>query len=94
MSLEKNEYATKDLHLASFLKIKGMELKRLEKFGKGRRGESPAYFVFDNLTRCEELENIFWEGLGSDIVVNAKDFVVTIRDLRSRVFSIISPERI
>lgn len=94
MSLETNEYATKDLHLASFLKIKGMELKRLERFGKGRRGDSPAFFVFDNLTRCKELENTFWEGLGTDVMVNAKDFVVTIRDLRSRVFSIISPDRI
>jgi len=81
----KDTYATKDLYFAAFLQVKGMAVKKLEQYGRGR---NPVYFVFSNSKRCQELENIFWNGVGDDVTVNAKDYFTTIRDLRARVFSI------
>ena len=84
----KDEYATKDLHFAAFLQVKGMVIQKLEQYGRAKRGQNPVYFIFSNQVRCTELEGIFWNGIGADIMVNAKDYFTAIRDLRARVFSI------
>lgn len=89
--LQENEYATKDLHLASFLKVKGLDIKRLERFPeRSRRGQNPAYFIFDGETRCKELERVYWNKVGTEIMVNVKEYVDTVRDLRSMIFSVIN----
>ncbi len=87
LDLKVNEYATKDLHFAAFLKVKGVNISSFE-------GKSPVHFIFDARTRCEELENIFWNGVGDEIMVNAKDYFTAVRDLRARVFSITKPEKV
>ena len=93
--LMENEYATKDLYFAAFLKIKGMLIHKLEQYNKnysqadtGRRRINPVYFIFTDRKRCLELENIFWNGVDKEVMINAKDYFTTIRDLRARVFSI------
>ena len=78
-----DEYATKDLYLASFLRTKGIVIKKLEQHGEA----GPVYFVFENKDECERLENVFWNGIGNDILVNAKSYFTNIRDLKSRIFS-------
>lgn len=83
-----NTYATKDLHLAAFLQAKGMIIKKLEQYGGTGRGWNPAYFIFSNRKRCEELEGILWSGVGDDAVVNIKDYLTSLRDLKARVSSI------
>jgi len=82
------EYATKDLHFASFLQVKGLPIKKLEQFGSDIRGQNPVYFIFDDKERCIELESIFWNGTGEEVMVNAKEYFTTVRDLRARVSSI------
>ncbi len=84
----KNEYATKDMHFAAFLQVKGMFIKELEQRGKGPGGHNVIYFIFEDKKRCEELDTIFWNGVGDDVMVNVKKYFTVIRDLRSRVFSI------
>ncbi len=86
-----NTYATKDLHFAAFLKVKGIPLLRLDDYGQDQRGQNPLYFVFEDPKLCEELETAFWEGDGEDSVVNARDYMASVKDLRSRLFSIIRP---
>lgn len=83
-----NEYATKDLYFAAFLHVKGIPIKKLEKFGRGRRGMQPVYFIFDNKPRCVELEDLFWNGIGDEVMINVKDYFTAIRDLRARAFSV------
>jgi hypothetical protein len=87
-NLLQDEYATKDLHFAAFLQVKGMIIKKLEQLGRGVRGQNPVYFIFSGQERCKELEDIFWNGVGDEVMVNAKDYFTAIRDLRARVFSI------
>lgn len=87
-NLLQDEYSTKDLYLAAFLQVKGMTVKKLEQYGWGKRGQNPVYFIFGNRKRCEELEDIFWNGTGDEIVANIKDYSTTIRDLRVRISSI------
>ena len=82
------EYSTKDLYFAAFLQIKGMVVKKLEKYGRATRGMNPVYFIFENRNRCEELESAFWSGVGEDVMGNIKDFTTAVRDLRSRAFSV------
>ena len=89
-NLLSNEYATKDLHFAAFLQVKGLAIKKLEQFGSSKRLKNPVYFIFDDRKKCQELENIFWNGVGEGIMVNAKDYFTAIRDLRGRVYSITS----
>lgn len=84
----KNEYATKDLHFAAFLQLRGMEVKKLEQYGGGREGRNPVYFIFGDRKECEELENIFWGGKGEKAMVNVRDYLTSVRDLRARVFSV------
>ena len=84
----KNEYATKDLYLAAFLQVKGMVIEKLEQYGGNRRGQNPVYFIFSDDKRCQELEGIFWNGVGDEVMGNLKDYFTAIRDLRARVFSI------
>lgn len=80
-----DEYATKDMHLAAFLIIKGIEIKKLEKYSHQK---SPVYFIFDNQQRCMELENTYWNGGGEDALINIKDYTSTLRDLRIRTSSV------
>jgi len=86
--LLQDEYSTKDLHLASFLQVKGMLIKKLEQYGSSQRRRNPVYFIFVNRKECERLESVFWNGVGDDITVNAKEYSTTIGDLKTRVFSI------
>lgn len=79
----KDEYSTKDLYFAAFLYIKGVEIKNLEKYGVGR---SPVYFIFHDKKRCLDLESVFWNGVGDDVMVNIKDYTTAIRNLRIRAF--------
>src|SRR3990167_6603254 len=95
-NLIKNEYATKDLYFAAFLHVKGLQIKKLEKYGRSNAGRVapnqcitfPVYFIFDNKQRCEQLEDMFWSGVGEEIMVNAKDYFSAVRDLRARAFSV------
>lgn len=86
--LMKNEYATKDLYFAAFLQVKGVTIKKLEQYGGTGRGWNPVYFIFDNRKRCEELESVLWSGVGDDAVVNIKDYLTTLRDLKARISSV------
>lgn len=85
-----NEFSTKDLHFAAFLKVKGAEIVKLEKRTSEFRDRTPVYFVFSNKELCESLENLFWggEGVMEDLMVNAKEYVDTVRDLRARTSSV------
>jgi hypothetical protein len=86
--LLENEYATKDLYFAAFLHVKGINIKKLEKYGGNSRDQRPVYFIFGDKRRCERLEGIFWNGVGSEIMVNIKDFTTAVRDLRARANSV------
>jgi len=94
--LMENEYATKDLYFAAFLQVKGLQIKKLEKYGRSnttsvndnQRVTTPVYFIFNNRTRCEDLESLFWNGVGEELMINGKDFVSAVRDLRARAFSV------
>lgn len=88
INVMEDEYATKDLYFAAFLYISNVHLEKLEKSGKGRRGQSPVYFIFKDKERCTDLEEVFWGGVGDDAMVNVKEYFSTIRDLRSRAFSV------
>ncbi len=86
-NLIKDEYATKDLYFAAFLYLKGMNIVKLEQYGNNR-GKNPVYFIFNDKSQCEELENVFWNGIGDEIVGNIKVYIDTIKDLKARMFSI------
>jgi len=91
-----DDYATKDLYFAAFLHIKGLQISKLEKYGDSninrinpnQRITNPVYFIFNNKLRCEQLEELFWGGVGDELMVNIKDFTTAVRDLRSRAFSV------
>jgi hypothetical protein len=85
--LIKDEYSTKDLYLAAFLQVKGMFIKKLEQ-RSGRGSQDSIYFIFEDKKKCTEFETVFWNGVGDEILVNAKNYFTTIRDLKSRIFSI------
>lgn len=95
-NLVSNEYSTKDLYFAAFLSVKGLFIKSVEKYGDGNLGRvapnqrvtNPAYFIFENRQRCEELEEAFWGGMGEEVMVNVKDYTNALRDLRNRAFSV------
>lgn len=95
-SLLHDEYATKDLYFAAFLYVKSIPLKKLEKYGSNdnnladtnSRSNTPVYFIFSNRQRCEKLEDVFWNGIGDEVMVNVKEYFTAIRDLKSRAFSI------
>ena len=74
------EFATKDLHLAAYLKLKGVELLRIE-----NRSEEkfPMYFIFNNSgSVCEALDKKFWD---DGDLIDIRDFISTIRYLRERI---------
>jgi hypothetical protein len=83
-----NIFSTKDLHFAAFLKVSGANLIKLEKRSSEYRDRHPVYFVFEDKSQCEYLENIFWSGEGEEIMINAKVYVDTVRDLRARTSSV------
>lgn len=93
-----DSYATKDLYFAAFLSVRGIVIRRVEKYGDHngtvniptRKINNPAYFIFENRDRCEELEGIFWSGDGPDAMVNVKEYTTTLRDLRTRAFSVLA----
>jgi len=87
-NLIEDTYATKDLHLAAFLRVNGVIINKLEQYGKGEGRQNPVYFIFADRVECERLENVFWNGVGKEIVGNRKEYSATIRELKSRVFSI------
>ena len=82
--LLENEYATKDLYLAAFFYIKGLQIKKLEKYGD----QKPVYFIFDDKAECIRLENMFWNGEGDEVIINVKEYTMALRNLRTRVFSV------
>jgi len=88
--MENNEdyFSTKDLHFAAFLKLAGANLRKLEKKMEQYKGRTPVFFIFDDRDKCEYLETIFWNGQGDEIMVNVKDYVDAVRDLRSRTASV------
>lgn len=94
IEVNSDEYGTKDLHFAGFLQVKGVLIKRLDQASRGVRGQRAVYFIFEDRERCEKLEDAFWNGVGDDVMVNAKDYFSSIRDLRARIFSITKPNRI
>lgn len=84
-----NTFATKDLHFAAFLFISGVELLTLERRKSEVRDRNPVFFVFNDKELCAELENIFWNGLEDErVMVNVKQYVDTVRDLRARTSSV------
>lgn len=96
MSTSNEEYATKDLHFAGFLRVKGIpmtELRRMEdaiKVNSWNRGskKEPLYFIFEAPEACRALEHAYWEGEGDEVTVNIKDYITAVRELRSRIFAI------
>ena len=91
-----NEFATKDLYLSAFLSVKGIPVLGVEQYGKSatsqatpdKKAKDPAYFIFANGEKCEELESIFWSGEDPEASVNVKEYTTALRDLRTRAFSV------
>jgi len=88
-----NEFATKDLYLSAFLSVKKMSILGVEQSEHNtnrdnRKSMTPAYFIFQNRDRCEELESIFWSGEDQEAFVNVKEYTTALRDLRTRAFSV------
>lgn len=88
MNDELDIFSTRDLHFASFLKLKGAVLKQLERKPVEYKERMPVYFVFEDRKKCEELEALFWGGVGEGVMINVKDYVAVIRDLRARTSSV------
>lgn len=90
------EFATKDLYLSAFLSVKGVIIMGVEQSGQdnmsqnmpGKKMGAPAYFIFENRDRCEELESVFWSGTAPEAMVNVKEYTTALRDLRTRAFSV------
>jgi hypothetical protein len=83
-----NVFVTRDLHFATFLYVKGLNILRLEKRKNEFRDRLPVYFVFEDKKKCQDYENIFWSGEGEEVMVNAKHYVDSVRALRARIASI------
>jgi len=95
--MKNNEYATKDLHFAGFLKIQKVKLVKIERldesfptssWNKIEHRKNPLYFIFTDSEKCKELEKAFWDGEGDSVMVNIKDYIMSVRELRSRIFAI------
>lgn len=90
------EFATKDLYLSAFLSVKGVTILGVEQYGSeatsqgmtNKKTGAPAYFIFENRDRCEELESVFWSGTDPEATVNVKEYTTALRDLRTRAFSV------
>lgn len=84
-----NEYQTKDLHLAAFLYLKGCVLQNIDR--RLDEPKAPVYFQFIDGEKCRGEEKIYWYGEGDELLVNIKDYIRTVKELRSRVFLITKP---
>ena len=71
-------FSTKDYWLSGALMAAGEKLLRLEWQG------SQAFFVFENLARCEMRAQAYWAG---DLKVSAKAFTDALRTLKDRMYS-------
>jgi hypothetical protein len=87
-NLKEDYYVTKDLHFAAFLKLSGIPLARLERRSMEGTTRNPVFFYFQDVSKCNYLETIFWNGQGDELMINVKDYTVAIKDLRSRIASI------
>lgn len=84
-----NQFSTKDLHFAAFLKLKGAELADLERSEGSYRMRTPVYFIFNDLNYCKHLEDVFWNEADEELVQgNIKEYVDTVRELRARTSSV------
>ena len=79
----RDEYATRDLYIAAFLRVKGQIIKKLQQRTAG--SHDVVFFIFEDIEKCEELESIFWTGIGDELMVNVKEYFTTIRELKSRM---------
>jgi hypothetical protein len=86
--LLENQYATKDLYFAAFLYVNGLEVKSFEKYGGNISDHRPVYFIFENQEKCNQLEEVYWNGEGDSAMVNIRDFTNAVRNLRTRAFSV------
>ena len=71
-------FSTKDYYLSGALMAAGERLLRLD-WREGR-----AFFVFENLDRCEMRTQAYWVG---DLKVSAKAFTDALRTLKDRLYS-------
>ena len=86
----KNEYYTKDLHLAAFLQLKGCVIDRLDRVRENNK--DIIYFIFADQEYCENLEKKFWADDPSEIMGNIKYYVSVVKELRSRIYAIVKPQ--
>lgn len=73
-----NEFLTKDLYFASFLYCKAVRFEGVERVG------SVCWFSFAPKEECEKLQRDFF---AKEAVVNAKEFVDSLRTLKDLVFT-------
>lgn len=74
-----NEFSTKDLHFAAYLKLKGLELLRVER--RDHHNKRPIYFIFSDEQTGRYLEDLYWN---KGDMVNILEYVPLIRELRDR----------
>lgn len=79
------EFSTKDLHLAAYLKLKGAELLRLEKRQQAPGERVPVFFIFADKEKCQSLNKLFWD---DGDFVNVKDYIAAVRDIRAQTVSL------
>lgn len=73
-----SSFLTKDLYLAGLLYAKGMKLQKIDRMGR------LCWFVFENKTLCEDLQQKFF---AKSVEVNAKEYADSIRTLKDLVFA-------
>ena len=83
-----SHYITKDLHFAAFLKLSGITISKLEKSNKQNGEKNPVFFYFIEEDKCKYLEAMYWNGEGEELMVNIKDYIDEIKDLRARIASV------
>lgn len=79
-----NKYSTKDIYLASILKLAGIQLLKVER--SGNRG----IFVFPASNRIDEIITKYFN---NDLKVDPKTLFETWKSLKSMVFSAIDNVR-
>ena len=72
-----NEYSTRTLALAAALIAAGRKLLRLDREGR------VAFFIFDDSTICDDLEQRYWAG---SLQVDAKEYADAEKTLKDRLF--------
>lgn len=73
-----DQFITKDLYLAGLLYAKNIKLEKVNRNGK------LCWFVFNNKSLCEELQQQFFN---KAVDVNAKDYVNALRTLKDLIFA-------